>query len=84
MSKIRTQACARVRVTIVIPIGGGAWGDDCTVGQIHKQAIEGAKVCLRQGFVVEGLVNNGAAGSIKAVATIVGEPIVEAIIVEDA
>jgi hypothetical protein len=83
MSKVRTQACARVRVTIIIPIGGGAWGDDCTVGQIHKQAIEGAKTCLRQGFVVDGLINNSSAG-IKAVATIVGEPIVEAIIVEDA
>lgn len=36
----RVSATARVRLTLEIP-SGGAWGADCDMAQIHKQAVEG-------------------------------------------
>lgn len=33
-------AHAKVTVMIDIKVGGGAWGKDCTVSQVHKQALD--------------------------------------------
>lgn len=43
------SAGARVTVTFLMEYeagagtGGGGWGDDCTIGQLRKQANDGAK-----------------------------------------
>ena len=29
---------ARVQVTLEIPNDGGTWGEECTIGQLQKQA----------------------------------------------
>lgn len=34
------SARAKVSFTVDIKLGGGAWGKDCTVGQVHKQSID--------------------------------------------
>jgi len=39
MSKI--QAKARVQLTIEVDVGA-PWGEDCTIGQVYKQAAEAA------------------------------------------
>lgn len=36
-------AHAKVTVMIEVAIDGGAWGKDCTVAQVHKQAMDGVR-----------------------------------------
>ncbi len=44
MSKIKTKATARARLTFEMDIDlTSTWGDDCTVGQVKSQADDGAK-----------------------------------------
>ena len=43
------QAKAKVRVELLIDIDS-TWGDDCTVGQIHKHAKDGANLILSKAF----------------------------------
>lgn len=45
----RITAVARVRVLVEVQVRG-AWGEDCTVGQVHAQALEGAKDRIRSGL----------------------------------
>lgn len=47
MSEVQT-ASARVLVTLEINPGGGGWGADCTVAQVHKQAADGAIGLIHQ------------------------------------
>ncbi len=42
------HARAVVTLTLEIPIGGGDWGPDCTIGQVHKQALDDAHGYLQQ------------------------------------
>lgn len=45
---MKTSATARIQVTIEVDIiSGGSWGHDCTVEQVHKQALDGARGRLR-------------------------------------
>jgi len=74
------RAFARVRVTVEFALGGGPWSDKATVEEIHRQARESAMGALRRGLVIEGLVSEGRGD--KTVATVVGEPAVTAILVE--
>jgi len=39
------RATAKVQVTIELSLDD-AWGEDCTVGQIHKQSCDGARNTL--------------------------------------
>lgn len=39
----KISARARVSLTIEVDVGGGAWGGECTVAQVHKQALDGAR-----------------------------------------
>lgn len=48
MSEPKVQARAQVTVTLLIQVDGGAWGHDCTVSQVHKQALDGARGKLNQ------------------------------------
>lgn len=34
------NASAIVTVTLEVHVGGGAWGSECSVGQVYKQAID--------------------------------------------
>lgn len=43
MNGPKASASAQVTVTLVIQVGGGTWGENCTVSQVHKQAIDGAR-----------------------------------------
>lgn len=38
----RIVARSIVRLVVEVQHTGGHWGDDCTIGQIHKQATESA------------------------------------------
>lgn len=40
----KIRATARVQVTV--EVDASAWGDDCTIGQLYKQAAEDAKAKL--------------------------------------
>lgn len=60
---------ARVQITLDVA-SGSSWGDDCTLGQVHKQAAEGAINHINQ------LIRDG-----RLRATIVGTPLVKSIIV---
>lgn len=37
------SARAIVTVTLEIQVGGGAWGANCTVAQVHKQALDSVR-----------------------------------------
>lgn len=71
---------ARIAVTLEFDLGGGAWGPECTTGQVLKQARESALEAIRAGFVVDGLTIRS---NLKHEARIVGEPKVTMILVED-
>ena len=43
----RVRAVAEVEVTLRIE-SGSSWGDDCSLNQVHKQAVEGALGKLRK------------------------------------
>lgn len=39
----KVTATARVTMTIEVDTDGGAWGHDCTVAQVYKQALDGVR-----------------------------------------
>jgi hypothetical protein len=47
-----SEARARVRVTLEIEINGGAWGAECPVGEVYKQAVEKARAIIVARFGV--------------------------------
>lgn len=75
---VKCQGRARVTLTIEMDLGD-SWGGDCTVAQIHDQAAKAAVHQLRCGLVINGLYT---AREAKQHARIVGEPKVEAILIE--
>lgn len=80
MSKV--QAVARVQVTVEFALGGGAWPAETPIGDINKRAREIAEDILRAGLVINGRTMTTGAGG-KTPATIVGEPAVTAILVQE-
>lgn len=62
---------ARVVLTVEIDVPDH-WGDDCTFGQIQKQAIEAARGALRCGVVLDGV--RGLPVQATTMARVVGEP----------
>lgn len=76
----RIVARARVQVTVEMAVGDG-WGADCSISQVQKQAADSALQALRTGLIIDYL----RAWHQRATqhATIVGEPKVTAILVDD-
>lgn len=73
---------ARARVQIIVDFTlPGSWGDDCTAGQITKQAREEATTCLMNGLSINGLKSSMVNNATPAV--IVGKPIITMILAED-
>lgn len=68
MSQTRIRATARVRVTLEID-GGGPWGPECSVDQVHRQAAEHALSWVRR-------LPHGPA-------RVVGDPVVLMVTVEE-
>ena len=65
---------ARARVQITLEVDAGApWGDDCTIGQLYKQAADAGLSALNNAL------RSGAAASMK----VIGEPKVVSIITEE-
>lgn len=67
----RIQATARVQLTVEID-AGAPWGEECSIGQLHKQAAEAAQTKLIN------MLKPGEHGRIK----IIGEPKVTGILTE--
>lgn len=74
-------AYARVQITIEVD-SEGAWGGDCTVQQIQKQAVDSVIGMLRGAFVVNGLVRDQHSKPTRE-ARLVGVPKVEVIVVQE-
>ena len=71
------QISARARVTVTLELDAeGLWGGDCTVGQVHKQAIDNVRATLDSPDAMGRLV---AAGKIR----IVGEPLVRMVLTDE-
>jgi hypothetical protein len=66
----KPSGCARVLLTIEVPVNS-SWGDDCTVGQIYKQAADEAL----------GYIRNLESHGRPARLTVIGEPRVTAVFV---
>lgn len=77
----KSQATARVQITVEFAVGGSVWGDDASVGQVYGQAREAALDILRRGLVIDGMTVNGF--NVKTRAEIVGEPVIKAILFEE-
>ena len=79
MSKVRAKAI--VVVTLEIPVGD-VWGEDCPVGQVHKQALDSLRGIL---FRTSIAGNKGTATkpTLPAGTRIIGEPKVKQIITEE-
>jgi hypothetical protein len=80
MSEKRVHGSARVQLTVEIPLSGG-WGDDCTIGQLNKQAAEEAIGALRRGLVIDGMKN--ALVTSPVAARVIGTPVVIGILTEE-
>lgn len=78
----RVQAVARVQVTVEFAIGGSIWPPETSIEQIDKQARHAPLDILRRGLVIEGLTI-GAQQTSKTWATVVGEPKITAVIVQE-
>jgi hypothetical protein len=72
MSK-RIVANARVKVMLDINCKGGVWGEECSIGQLQKQAAESALQQLNHMFQEQKAYN----------ISIVGEPEVTGIITKE-
>lgn len=64
---------ATARIQIVVEVEAAAWGADCTIGQLHKQAAESARATLTSAL------KPGAEGHTVRV---IGEPKVIGILTE--
>lgn len=72
---------ARVRVTLEINVPG-AWGDDCQLSQVYKQAADEAINILRGYFSLGDCLQAGAQVMGKARAQIMRTPVVLAVTTE--
>lgn len=78
LSRVRTS---HVRVRLVVDIVvQSSWGDEATIGHVHRDAVEAARTALRQGLVIDGLTCNS---STKTGAVIVGAPEIDTVLVEE-
>lgn len=80
MSDTETEARAIVVVTLEIPIPGGGWGDNCTVGQVYKQARDTLDGLLRTTFF--GNPGTGTKPTLPRETRIIGKPIVKQILAQ--
>lgn len=72
----RVSTVARVTLTIEIDVAD-SWGDDCTTGQVERQARESAVAAVRRGLVINNLK---CGDDVKTYARVIGEPLVDMII----
>jgi len=83
---MKLSARARVQVTVELLLSD-TWGDDCTTAQVMKQARDGVEQMLMRGLAIVTPGLRGAMtlpdGSSKTPATIVGEPKVTMVLVEE-
>lgn len=79
---MKTTTHARVRLTVDIMIPQG-WEPRCDLEQVFKQARESAIDELRRGLVIEGLAN-AVPTKAATIGTVVGEPVVTAVVVSEA
>jgi len=61
---------ARVRVTLEIEIGGGAWGAECPVGQVYKQALDEAKEIIARRFGIGARDGGGLSANGVSIETV--------------
>lgn len=80
--KPRTRARARIRITVEID-AAGVWGGECTVDQVRRQGVEAVEDALRRGLVINGLSCSNAIKQEKTPATLIGEPKLTMVVVED-
>jgi len=66
---------ARATVQVTVQVETAAWGDDCTIGQLYKQAAEDGINQVRN-------LRHWHGGEAKAPVMIIGEPKVIGIITE--
>ena len=71
MAREHLQASAVVTVTLEIPITG-KWGADCTVGQVHSQAVDEALGLIRTS--VDGNSGAGKKPTLPKGTRILGDP----------
>ena len=69
MSK-KITAKARVQVTLDIECMGGTWGEECSIGQLQKQAAEDALNQLKSIFTKENVRNISILGEPKVMGVI--------------
>ena len=67
----QVTANARVQITINIPLTD-AWGEDCAFSQVKKQAVDAALGMIQHGGMRQGTHY-----------TVIGVPIVKAVLVEE-
>lgn len=72
-----THVRVRLVVDIVVPSN---WGDNATIGEVHRSALASARSSLMSGLVIDGLTQTCGQ---KTGALIVGTPEMDTVIVED-
>ena len=72
MSK-RITASARIQVTLDIVCHDGVWGEECSIGQLQKQAAESALDQLRNLFSNNNIHNITVIGTHKVTGIITQE-----------
>lgn len=70
MSESKVRASASVQVTVEVQ-ADGAWGSDCTLAQVHKQAKEDIEGQLRrvQEALRQGNMRVASIGPVKTIIT---------------
>jgi hypothetical protein len=68
---MKTQVRAIARVQVTVEVEASAWGDDCSIGQLYKQAAESGLETVRNTLNKAGTPHR-----------IVGEPKVLAVLTE--
>ena len=61
----QTTAKARVQVTLEVEAGSG-WGEECTIGQLYKQAEESAMIAVNNAIGKSG-INARVIGDAKVI-----------------
>ena len=78
MSKTEVTARALVTITLEIPVDG-TWGDDCTVGQVNKQALDSLRNIMNTCMV--GRQGTGHKPTLPHGTKMIGEPQVKQVLV---
>lgn len=72
---MKTQITAHATVQVTIQVHTAAWGEDCTIGQLYKQAAEDAINQVRN-------LRHYHGGELREPVKIVGQPKVLGVITE--